>query len=77
MDGESNPDTGFSELACSSAQTVWSLVQQKYSLDTINMKATIPDMNLEFSEHGVLITKSIETMDDLQRLRDAVRPAEF
>ena len=57
-DGESNPDTGFSELACSSAQTVWSLVQQKYSLDTIDMKATIPDMNLEFSEHGVLITKS-------------------
>lgn len=55
-DGESNPDTGFSELACSCAQVAWALVQQKYPLlETIEMKASIPDMNMDFSEHGVRI----------------------
>lgn len=58
-DGESNPDTGFSELACSCAHTVWSLVQQKYPLlETIDMRASIPDINLEFSEQGVQVSKS-------------------
>jgi hypothetical protein len=50
-DGESNLDTGYSQLACQCAETAWRLtVRQKYPapFDTAVLQARPPDINCAF-----------------------------
>ena len=61
-DGESNLDTGYSQLACQCAETAWRLtVRQKYPapFDTAVLQARPPDINCTFL---------IEKNDDNDRL---------
>jgi hypothetical protein len=55
-DGESNTDTGFSELACKCAEEAWISLQQHHPLlSMIVMVAIIPDINCTFSKNGKTI----------------------
>jgi hypothetical protein len=57
-DGESNTDTGFSELACKCAEDAWISLQQQHqplSTSMITMVAVIPDINCAFSKNGKMI----------------------
>ena len=47
--GESNIDTEYSSLACSTCTEAWSIITQRFpEYDSIGIKCTIPDINIEF-----------------------------
>lgn len=55
-DGESNTDTEFSELACKCAEEAWILINP--TMNTITMKASIPDIQCTFYENDAPIKKA-------------------
>ena len=61
-DGESNTDTGFSQLACASCQEAWLDLKESYpKYADLALTCRIPDINLTFSKDSVTVgTAKIE-----------------
>jgi hypothetical protein len=58
-DGESNTDTGFSQLACICCQEAWLSIKDSYpDYADLTLTCHIPDINLTFSKDGVVVEKS-------------------
>lgn len=74
IDGESNTDTDFSELACKCAEEAWICVKRHYPLlDMITMTASIPDINCTFSKNGTPI-KILKNKIELKSSKSHVMP---
>ena len=73
MDGESNTDTDFSELACKCAEDSWILIKQNLDLTNITMVALIPDINCIFSKNGKTI-KVLTNKIELKSSKNHIMP---
>jgi len=74
IDGESNTDTEFSELACKCAEEAWICIKQNYpQLNIITMTASIPDINCIFSKNEKNI-KGIKNKIELKSSKSHVMP---
>ena len=57
-DGESNTDTGFSELACKCCQEAWENIQSNYPLySNLTLEAKPPDINIQFYLLQMVVAK--------------------
>ena len=61
-DGESNTDTGFSQLACTCCEEAWLGLKEAFPMYAdLALTCKIPDINLTFSKDGVVVgTAKIE-----------------